>query len=88
MRLKRLQDFEVAGKRVLLRIDLNLPRYHGKITDATRIIRALPTILYLIEHQAKIIIISHLGRPKGLFDRDLSLAPITDELEKHIGRTI
>lgn len=88
MKLKQLKDLEVSGKRVLLRIDLNLPRHHGKVTDATRIIRALPTIQYLINNNAKVIIISHLGRPKGSFDRDLSLAPITDELEKHIGKIV
>lgn len=88
MKLKQLKDLDVSGKRVLLRIDLNLPRQHGKITDATRIIRALPTIQYLISNNAKIIILSHLGRPKGAFARDLSLAPITDELEKHIGQTV
>jgi len=88
MKLKQLTDLSLEGKRVLLRIDLNLPRYHGKVTDATRIIRAIPTIKYLIERKSKIIIISHLGRPKGGFDRDLSLAPITDELEKYIGQTV
>lgn len=88
MKLKQLQDLDVSGKRVLLRIDLNLPRHHGKVSDSTRILRALPTIQYLIDNKAKIIIISHLGRPRGLFNRELSLAPITDELEKHIGKTI
>lgn len=88
MKLKQLQDLDVSGRHVLLRIDLNLPRQHGKVTDATRITRALPTIQYLINNKAKVIIISHLGRPKGNFDRDLSLAPITDELEKHIGKTV
>jgi len=69
-------------------MDLNLPVKNGKVVDATRIIRSLPMIRYLIENQAKIIIISHCGRPKGKFDRNMSLAIMADELEKHLNQVV
>lgn len=82
--IKTIEDVVVDNKTVILRIDLNLPRKRGKISDDTRITRSLKTIKYLISRKAKIIIISHLGRPKGKFDIEKSLAPLADELEKHL----
>lgn len=86
--MKKITDLEVKGKRILLRLDLNLPFKDGKVSDHTRIIRSLDTINYLINNEAKIIIISHMGRPKGKFVRELSLAPIADEIQKFIGKNI
>jgi phosphoglycerate kinase len=84
MNLRKITDLDIHNKTVLLRLDLNLPSKSGKFTDVTRIIRSLPTITYLLEQNAKIVIISHMGRPKGEFMRSLSLAPIVDELAKFI----
>ena len=70
---------DISGKTVLVRLDLNVPMHAGKVTDATRITRIIPTLQYLLERHAKIAIYSHLGRPKG-FDPSLSLAPLVDTL--------
>ena len=72
----------VFNKTVMMRVDLNVPISDGKITDSTRISKIVPTILRLLEQKAKIIIISHLGRPKGNKDPDLSLFPIYKFLKK------
>jgi len=74
-----IKDIEVKGKKVLVRADLNVPMAHGKISDHTRINRVLPTIRELMQRGAKVIILSHFGRPDG-YDPSLSLAPITDAL--------
>ncbi len=84
MNLRKICDLDVQNKTVILRLDLNLPIQSGKFTEITRILRSLPTISYLLEQNAKIAIISHMGRPKGEFTRGLSLAPVVDELEKLI----
>ena len=63
----------VFNKTVLMRVDLNVPMSDGKITDSTRISKIVPTILKLLEQKAKVIIVSHLGRPKGEWDENLSL---------------
>lgn len=86
--LKKITDLDVAGKKVLVRIDLNLPRKDGVILDYTRIERSLKTLNYLIEHDAKVIIMAHLGRPKGVYSTELSLAPIADSLEKYLNRKV
>jgi phosphoglycerate kinase len=83
-RFRTLDDLDVAGKRVLLRADLNVPVKDGKVTDATRIERLAPTIEALIEKGAKIVVMSHFGRPKGR-DEANSLRPIVDPLSRAIG---
>lgn len=77
--LPTLESLDVAGKTVLVRLDLNVPMQAGRVTDATRIIRIVPTLQYLMERHAKVVILSHLGRPKG-FDPGQSLAPLVDAL--------
>ena len=69
-------------KKILLRLDLNVPLKNGTITDETRINKIIPTIDFLIKEQSKIIIISHIGRPKGKANADLSLKPICENVEK------
>lgn len=76
-----INEVSCAGKKVILRIDLNLPRNNNKITDYTRLLRVIPTLQYLLQQNARIIIISHLGRPQDKYDTDLSLAPIADEIQ-------
>ncbi len=75
-----LGDINIKDKRVVVRMDLNVPMVAGRVTDNTRIVRLLPTIHELVRKKAKIIILSHLGRPKGRFITDLSLAPLVDAL--------
>ncbi len=72
----------LQSKKVILRLDLNVPLKNGKITDTTRIDKVLPTIEYLLEQNSKIIILSHVGRPRGKLIRDLSLKPIQEDIEK------
>ena len=79
--LPTLETLDVNGKTVLVRLDLNVPMQRGRVTDATRITRIIPTLQYLIERHAKVVILSHLGRPKG-FDPALSLAPLVDALSE------
>jgi phosphoglycerate kinase len=85
---KTVKDIDVKGKRVLVRVDFNVPMKEGKITDATRIRAALPTIQYLLDHGAAVILASHLGRPKGGPDPVFSLKPIADYLAKLLGKTV
>ena len=75
-------------KKVLLRLDLNVPLKNGSIIDETRINKIIPIIDFLIKEQSKIIIISHVGRPKGTVITDLSLKPICENIEKKINRKI
>lgn len=85
MPLATLKDLKVAGKTVLVRVDLNVPMSHGKVDDTTRITRLAPTLNYLIQNKAKVVVLSHFGRPKGEFKRDMSLAPLANELGKVLG---
>jgi phosphoglycerate kinase len=79
-------DADVAGRRVLVRVDFNVPIVDGTVTDDTRVRAALPTINYLVEHDAKIILMSHLGRPSGTgFEEKFSLAPAVRVLERLLG---
>ena len=82
---KSIEDIEVSGKKVLVRCDFNVPLEDGKITDPKRIVEALPTIKYLKEHGAKIILTSHMGRPKGEFNLKYSLAPVAAKLSELLG---
>ena len=87
--MKYIKDQEnLNEKRVLLRLDLNVPLKNGMITDQTRIIKILPIINFLLKKKSKIIVISHVGRPKGKINKDLSLKPICENLEKKINQKI
>ena len=83
---KTIEDIDVSGKKVLVRCDFNVPLDENKnITDETRINAALPTIKYLLEHKAAVILCSHLGRPKGEFNMKYSLAPVAKRLSEKLG---
>lgn len=82
LRLKRIQDVNVKGKRVLLRVDYNVPIKGGKIEDNARIRESLPTLNHLVSAGAKVAVISHFGRPKGKPDPKYTLAPVAEELQK------
>ena len=79
---KSVEDIDVKGKKVLVRCDFNVKMENGVITSDKRIVASLPTIKYLIENGAKVILCSHLGRPKGEFKPEFSLAPVAKELSK------
>lgn len=79
--IKTVRDFELEGKVVFLRLDLNVPMENGKITDENRITASLPTIQYCIEKGAKLVLASHLGRPKTKDDKDFSLEPVAKRLQ-------
>ena len=85
---KTVEDIDVAGKRVLCRCDFNVPMDGETITDTKRIVGALPTIQYLIDHGAKVILCSHLGRPKGEFNMKYSLAPVAKRLSELLGQEV
>ncbi len=85
---KTVEDIEVKGKRVLVRCDFNVPLKDGEITNDKRIVAALPTIKYLAEHGAKIILCSHLGRPKGEYKPEFSLAPVAKRLSEYLGKEV
>ena len=82
MPLKTLENSQVEEKQVLLRCDLNVPINDGKITDDGRIRASLPTIKYLLEKRCSIVIVAHLGRPKGERKPELSLAPVANRLSE------
>jgi phosphoglycerate kinase len=85
---KTLDDFDVSGKRVLVRVDLNLPMAGEKITDATRLERIVPTIKELVDENAKVILLSHFGRPKGERVPDMSLEPIAKAAAPFFGKEV
>lgn len=82
---KSVEDLDVKGKRVLVRCDFNVPLKDGEITNDKRIVAALPTIKYLMEQDAKVILCSHLGRPKGEYKPEFSLAPVAKRLSEYLG---
>ena len=87
--MKNIQDeTNLNQKKVLLRLDLNVPLDNGKITDTTRIDKILPTINFLLKSEAKIIILSHVGRPKGKIVKELSLKPICEDLKNKLNENI
>ena len=92
MAKKTLRDVDLAGKRVLMRVDFNVPMAKdgsGTITDDTRIVAALPSIKYVLEQGASLVLMSHLGRPKGKgYEAEFSLKPVADALAKQLGRPV
>ncbi len=91
MNKKVITDLDVNSKRVIVRVDFNVPMSkteEGKITDNARIVAALSTIKYLIENNAKVILLSHLGRPKGEAKKEFSLAPVAKELSKLLNKDV
>jgi len=85
---KSIEDIKVSGKKVLVRCDFNVPLEDGKITDDNRIVGALPTIKYLLGQNAKIILCSHMGRPKGEFNMKYTLAPVAKRLSELLGVSV
>lgn len=85
---KTLDDLDVAGKRVLVRVDFNVPTDGTRVTDTTRLERAVPTVRELIDRQAKVILMSHFGRPKGERVPDMSLRPVAEAFEGVLGRPV
>ncbi|MBV4418394.1 phosphoglycerate kinase [Clostridium tyrobutyricum] len=85
---KTIEDIDVKGKKVLVRCDFNVPLQDGKITDENRLVGALPTIKYLLEKGAKVILCSHLGKPKGEPKPELSLAPVAKRLSEMLGKEV
>ena len=87
-KFQTLDDLEVAGKRVLVRVDLNVPMRDGLVSDTTRIDAVRPTILELLGKGANVVLASHFGRPKGQVAPDLSLEPIVPALSAALGRAV
>ena len=85
---KSVEDINVTGKKVLVRCDFNVPMEDGRITDDNRIVGALPTIKYLLAHNARVILCSHMGRPKGEFNPKYSLAPVAKRLSELLGKEV
>ncbi len=85
---KSVEDINVMGKRVLVRCDFNVPMEDGRITDDNRIVGALPTIKYLLAHNARVILCSHMGRPKGEFNPKYTLAPVAKRLSELLGKDV
>ena len=88
MNKKSIRDVDLKGKRVFCRVDFNVPMKEGKITDETRIRAALPTIQYLVEQGAKVILASHLGRPKGQVVEEMRLTPVAARLGELLGKDV
>ncbi len=85
---KSIEDVNVAGKRVLCRCDFNVPTKNGKITSDKRIVAAMPTIKYLVDHNAKVILCSHMGKPKGEWKPELSLQVVADRISELLGKPV
>ena len=87
MNKKTIEDISVCGKKVIVRVDFNVPFDAAlNITDDNRIVGALPTIKYLIEKKAKVILVSHLGRPKGGYEEKYSMKPVAARLSQLLGK--
>ena len=85
---KSIEDIDVSGKRVLCRCDFNVPTKNGKITSDKRIVAAMPTIEYLVNHGAKVILCSHMGKPKGEWKPELSLKVVADRISQLLGKEV
>ena len=85
---KSVEDIDVAGKRVLCRCDFNVPTKNGKITSDKRIVAAMPTVEYLVNHGAKVILCSHMGKPKGEWKPELSLKVVADRISELLGKPV
>ncbi len=85
---KTIEDIDLNGKKVLVRCDFNVPLKDGVITDDKRIVESLPTIKYLLAHNAKVILCSHMGRPKGEFNMKSSMAPVAKRLSELLGKEV
>ena len=89
MRLLTMSSLNLTGKRVLIRVDLNVPITGGRVTSDARILAVIPTILYALSEGASVTLMSHLGRPtEGQFDRDFSLRPVANKLESELGKDV
>jgi phosphoglycerate kinase len=88
MNKKTVRDIDLKGKRVIMRVDFNVPMADGKVTDDKRIKASLPTIKYVLDQGASLILMSHLGRPKGGPDPEFSLKPAAEILANHLGRPV
>ena len=86
--MRTLKDFNAAGKRVLVRVDFNVPIKEGQVKDETRIEAATPTLKHLLQQGATLVLFSHLGRPKGGYEAASSLAPVAPVLQKHLGQPV
>jgi phosphoglycerate kinase len=88
MNKKTVKDIDIENKRILVRVDFNVPMSDGKVTDDKRIRAAVPTIKYILDQGASLLIMSHLGRPKGITDPNFSLRPVSEVLSKLIDRPV
>ena len=88
MVLNTIREADLKGKRVLIRVDFNVPLKDGAVTDNTRIKAALPTIKYILDNGASLVVMTHLGRPKGEKNEKYSLAPVAAEFSKLLGKDV